>query len=172
MTDSQSQPVQDETIHHVSNRKKRGRQGGPMQLNLTSMIDVIFLLLIYFVITANFAVDEGVLTVKLPQGQGTPPPEDQPPPPPKDKLNIEIAAAGSHGFSIAVDGQRLSSFTDLQKRLAELQFDLKRGRNGMFKPDDPVIIKPQGRVRWQHVVNAFNSAVKMRYSNVAFSEAQ
>ena len=44
--------------------------------------------------------------------------------------------------------------------------------SGSFKPDNPLIIEPDGRVRWQHVVNAFNAAVKARYTNVAFAQAR
>ncbi|MEM9296657.1 MAG: hypothetical protein AAGA57_12730, partial [Planctomycetota bacterium] len=41
-------------------RRRRGPAGG-FELGLTSMIDVIFQLLIYFVVTANFMIGEGVL---------------------------------------------------------------------------------------------------------------
>lgn len=39
-----------------------------VQLPLTSLIDIVFLLLIYFLLTTNFLVDEGI-TIKLPQAQ-------------------------------------------------------------------------------------------------------
>jgi len=75
----------DQTVHHISRRKKQGVAPARMQLNLTSMIDVIFQLLIYFVVTANFMLDEGVLVAKMPQGTGKsdeqqiePPPEKRP----------------------------------------------------------------------------------------------
>lgn len=37
-----------------------------IQMPLTSLIDIVFMLLIYFMLTANFIVDEGI-DVKLPQ---------------------------------------------------------------------------------------------------------
>ena len=46
-----------ETVHHVPLRRKRRRSPGVGQLNLTAMIDVIFLLLIFFVVTSNFQLD-------------------------------------------------------------------------------------------------------------------
>ena len=52
----------DETVHHQPARKKRGLEPVKMTVNLTSMIDVIFQLLIYFIITATFVIGEGVLT--------------------------------------------------------------------------------------------------------------
>ncbi|MFI4859810.1 MAG: ExbD/TolR family protein, partial [Phycisphaerales bacterium JB063] len=53
-----------QVVHHTSQRKKRRVNDGEMELQLTSMIDVIFQLLIYFVITANFTIDEGTLDRK------------------------------------------------------------------------------------------------------------
>jgi biopolymer transport protein ExbD len=46
-------------------RKKTPYQ---IQTPLTSLIDIVFLLLIYFLLTTNFIVDEGI-TIKLPQAQ-------------------------------------------------------------------------------------------------------
>jgi len=39
-----------------------------IQMPLTSLIDIVFMLLIYFMLTANFIVDEGI-DVKLPQAK-------------------------------------------------------------------------------------------------------
>ncbi|MBF0389076.1 MAG: biopolymer transporter ExbD [Desulfamplus sp.] len=41
-----------------------------IQMPLTSLIDIVFMLLIYFMLTANFIVDEGI-DVKLPQAEQT-----------------------------------------------------------------------------------------------------
>src|SRR5688572_3339794 len=35
-------------------------------LNVTSMVDILFNLLVYFIVTANFAMDEGALKAALP----------------------------------------------------------------------------------------------------------
>lgn len=48
-------------------RKKRPRY--KLQMPLTSLIDIVFLLLIYFLLTTNFMVSEGI-NVSLPQAQG------------------------------------------------------------------------------------------------------
>jgi biopolymer transport protein ExbD len=44
----------------------------PIQAPLTSLIDIVFLLLIYFLLTTNFMVDEGI-NVKLPQARAAAP---------------------------------------------------------------------------------------------------
>ena len=43
-----------------------------VQVPLTSLIDIIFLLLIYFLLTTNFMVDEGI-KIKLPQARAAAP---------------------------------------------------------------------------------------------------
>jgi len=43
-----------------------------VQLPLTPLIDIVFLLLIYFLLTTNFLVDEGI-KIKLPQAKASAP---------------------------------------------------------------------------------------------------
>ncbi|MBU4344859.1 MAG: biopolymer transporter ExbD [Desulfobacteraceae bacterium] len=47
-------------------REKKPRY--QIQMPLTSLIDIVFLLLIYFLLTTNFMVDEGI-KIKLPQAK-------------------------------------------------------------------------------------------------------
>ena len=51
-------------------RKKRPRYR--IQAPLTALIDIVFLLLIYFLLTTNFMVDEGI-KIKLPQAKASKP---------------------------------------------------------------------------------------------------
>lgn len=51
-------------------RKKRPLY--QIQAPLTSLIDIVFLLLIYFMLTTNFIVDEGI-KIKLPQAKAAAP---------------------------------------------------------------------------------------------------
>ena len=141
-----------------------------MQPNLSAMIDVIFLLLIYFVTTANFTPDEGVLTAKLPQGTGK---TSQDLTPPQRPLNIVLSPAGEVECRIRIEGypQAPAGFAELATLLVQLQYDPQRGlRSGAFKPDSPVVIRPKAGVRWQHVANAFNAAVRARYTNINFAQ--
>jgi len=55
-------------------RKKRPRY--QMQVPLTSLIDIVFLLLIYFLLTTNFMVDEGI-KIKLPHARASAPQTEQ-----------------------------------------------------------------------------------------------
>ena len=159
---------QEKVAHHQSPRQRRKLEKARMDLNLTSMIDVIFQLLIYFVITANFAVGEGVITAELPQGTGTADPLEPPP----ENLDVNIASAGTAGYHIFIEGQgRIEDFVTLANVLSSLQDNPSRGWTGPYPADTPVRIKPDGEVRWEHVVNAFNAAVKARYEDVQFMQA-
>ncbi len=49
---------------------KKKRPWYPIQTPLTSLIDIVFMLLIYFLLTTNFMVDEGI-KIKLPQARAS-----------------------------------------------------------------------------------------------------
>ena len=51
-------------------RKKRARYG--VQPPLTALIDIVFLLLVYFLLTTNFIVEEGI-DINLPQAEASKP---------------------------------------------------------------------------------------------------
>lgn len=159
-------PEQHDVLRHESPRMRRDLPPAKMQLNLTSMIDVIFQLLIYFVITANFTMDEGVLTARLPEeGQAS---KASPLDEPQTPLFITIASAGVADYQIRLEGipEAPNSFEGLSRLLKEL------AAGGVFDPEKkPIVIRPDFQVRWQHVVNAFNAAVAARYKNVRFAQA-
>ena len=56
--------------------KPRKRKRYEIQAPLTSLIDIVFMLLIYFLLTTNFLVDEGI-KIKLPQAQAAAPQTQQ-----------------------------------------------------------------------------------------------
>ena len=103
-------------------RKKRPRYG--VQVPLTSLIDIVFLLLVYFLLTTNFMVDEGI-DVKLPQAQAS-----------KQQTQVEI--------TVYVDEQGRTFLANKQLSLDELFNRLKtllaKSDNGL------VVIKADRRV--------------------------
>jgi biopolymer transport protein ExbD len=66
--------------------KRRKREHYPVQAPLTSLIDIVFLLLIYFLLTTNFMVDEGI-KIKLPQAKASAPQTEEP-------ITIYVASDG------------------------------------------------------------------------------
>ncbi|QQE10929.1 biopolymer transporter ExbD [Planctomycetota bacterium] len=163
-------PVAIDKVAHKSVRKRRALPPAKMQLQITPLIDVIFQLLIYFMVTATFVVGEGSLTANLPHGgeQATSKAMH-----PEQPLNIVLKPVGYSDVSIHIATYKVTdSFVDLQLHLETLQYAPDLGRRGFYKPDNPVIIKPQGEVRWQHVLNAFNAAIAKGYTNVSFAKNQ
>ena len=52
--------------------RSKNREIYKVQMPLTSLIDIVFLLLIYFLLTTNFLVEEGI-KIKLPQAKASAP---------------------------------------------------------------------------------------------------
>lgn len=163
------------TDEEVVPHKRKKREVGPakMDLNLTSMIDVIFLLLIYFIITASFTMGEGVVVANLPRGTGQAPDPDKPPP---LKITVALTTLGNQGVGYRINllgfPEAPHNFKQLYSLLVKVQSNPSKGRLGRYPVDSPVIIQPTAAVRWQHVVNAFNAAIKAKYENISFAQVQ
>ena len=128
------------------------------------MIDVTFLLLVYFVTTAAFAQGEGVLTAKFPHdGDGV----ERTVEPPRRPIKIALTPLGAGGYRLSVaDGRHAP------RSFSELGDLLEQWRGGLYPQDHPIVIKPHHGVRWTHVVNAFNAAVRAGYDNVTFAKVE
>jgi len=169
----------EQTVHHEPAAKKRRRPGGVKELNLTSMLDVTFQLLIFFILTANFAMDEGVLAANLPQGTSAAEEQEEP----EEPLRIVLTPSGPQGeqVNIVLDGrERLGNdFQRLYETLNGWRYDPRDNPQGVYEQDHPIIIEPGTRgaagvtnyVRWEHVVSAFNACVRARYSSVSFAQS-
>ncbi|MBW2642904.1 MAG: biopolymer transporter ExbD [Deltaproteobacteria bacterium] len=83
-------------------RKKRPRY--QIQAPLTALIDIVFLLLIYFLLTTNFMVDEGI-KIKLPQAKASMPQTEE-------TITVYVDRDGRSYLD-----NREISFTELFKRL-------------------------------------------------------
>lgn len=163
-----------ETVHHRgrAKRHKRGIRSAKIGLNLTSMIDIIFLLLIYFVVTASFTQGEGVLIARLPEGTG----QSSVDVVPASKLYIYVSDAGDAGFRLRVglEGSRVRDepvdFEGLYRALKGKMVDDETNTGIYDAKRTPVVIQPSGGVRWQHVLNAYNAAIRAKFEQVAFGK--
>ncbi len=142
------------------------RQPARLSLNLTAMIDVVFLLLIYFLVATDFKLGEEIYRLDLPRRSLRADPFELP----RDPLRIAVASTGSGaGYLIRVEGAAAqpASFQELFEFLAQNQ-QSAAAVGGLFEPDHPIIIEPGPATRWEHAIEAFNAAVRARYSNVKF----
>ena len=115
-------------------------------LNLTSLIDVVLLLLIFFMVSTTF-VDESRLKIQLPQAGAERAPEQQASP-------IEIAVTASGEFR--VDGKTLlnTSPATLSAAVAKV---------AGTRRDLPITIRADARATHQSVITAMDVAGRLGF---------
>ena len=142
-------------------RRGRERQGSPITLNLAPMIDVTFLLLIFFLVTTTFGRPEGILASDLPRDQGA---VSVSLPLSPIVIRVRQEGPGAEDYLIHIDHFNLlpRDFTELADVLRAIQ------QEPGFDEQTPVVIVPDGAVAWDHVVNAWNAALRAGARTVVF----
>lgn len=158
-------------VRHKRVRQRRGAAKSRIGLNITAMIDVVFLLLVYFMVATNFKLGEEIFRMDLPErGQA-----HQPDPFQLDEepLRIAVVSMSEFTYHLQVQGAfvyNASSFDDLYDFLRERRIAPGRA-GGLFAADHPLIVEPSQNARWEHAIGAFNAAVRAEYTNVSFRSA-
>jgi biopolymer transport protein ExbD len=144
------------------------RSAGSMGLNLTSMIDVVFLLLIYFMVATEFKTAEESFPMDLPmRDHGQTLTLDNEP------LVIFVESSGENPNDVRV---RLDGPWDSIASLEDLLSFLRKnkagtfGSSGLFAETHPIRIKPTSKTRWDHAVAAYNTAARADYVNITLDE--
>jgi len=163
----------DVVIEHrrVRERHAGGGASGRINLNLTAMIDVTFLLLIYFLVATEFKLGEEVYRLDLPERM--PAQMDRDPfELDLEPLRIEVMTTGlgSSAMTLRLDGPypQPSSLTSLMQFLQERRISTETP-HGMFEANHPVIVRPSSATTWEHTVDTFNAVVRAGYTNVTFA---
>ncbi len=117
-------------------------------VNLTPMIDVVFLLIIFFMVGTQFTESERQIGVKLP-GAGQLTAMVRPP----HRREVAVKADGS----IVLDGQLVTS-AQLTQRLSEMLASY---------PELQVVVRADGDAKHQHVVAVYDSANRAGVTDVA-----
>ncbi len=179
---AESSGADDEVIPHVRLSQRAGGERPGVRrstrettlgINLTSMIDVVFLLLIYFMVATEFKVGEEVYRLDLPQRTASQRPSD-----PFDldvePLRVHVASIGSNldAYRITLDGpyDQPRSFQQFHEFLRDHQIG-RAVSGGLFEPDHPIIITPARTTSWQHAIEAFNAAARAEYTNITFAKS-
>ncbi len=162
MSQTTTQPDTDEAGPSGGRRARRRRNASHIVLNLAPMIDVTFLLLIFFLVTTTFKRAEGVLTSELPKDAGAP--SAALPISPVIVRITQLDPAGDD-YQINIDNYTRApgTFGELAQFLVDIQ-----GNPG-FDAKTPVVIFPGADVRWDHVVNCWNAAVRAKCENITFA---
>ncbi|MSR69316.1 MAG: hypothetical protein EXS17_03100 [Phycisphaerales bacterium] len=146
---------------------RRAAQGSRVSLAMTPMIDVVFLLLVFFVCTVRFERREEVYQLDLPARAVTADPlalQESP-----LQLRVGVRAGDHCALELSADGivRTAASFDELAKLLEQLQ---RHDGEGLFERSHPVLVVPAPDCQWQDAVDAFNAAVRAGYANIGFAE--
>jgi biopolymer transport protein ExbD len=130
----------------------RPRQQEDPDINLTSLIDVVLLLLIFFMVSTTF-VDEARIRLQLPQAS-TAPAADQK----KDPIEIGVTASGEY----RVNGQTLinTSPTTLSAAISKIAGEHR---------DLPVTIRADARATHQSVVTAMDVLGRLGFRAISIA---
>jgi len=129
------------------------------ELQMTSMIDVVFLLLIFFVMTFKISIQEGDFNVRMPlQAPNAGPPPDQTDIP----LKLRLKADGNGRIADIVLNDSLSFGNDF-KALNAYILDFVGGTDGPKGEDGPEVeIDLDYNLRYEHVIQAITSVTGQR----------
>ncbi len=133
------------------------------------MIDMVFLLLVYFMAATEFKAGEEIYRLDLPErGRAADPFEL-----PRDPLRIGVTTVGRDEYVLRLSGPQSAgpgpaTFEELFVFL-ETRRRSDRAAGGVFEADHPIIVAPTGRTSWDHTMGVFNAAVRARYTNITFS---
>lgn len=122
------------------------------EMNLTSLIDVVLLLLIFFMVSTTF-VDESRIKLQLPQASTEPAAEHK-----KDPIEVAVTATGEY----RVNGQVLinTSQATLSAAVAKLAGE---------KRDLPVTIRADARATHQAVVTAMDVLGRLGFRAISIA---
>lgn len=127
----------------------KGKQEAKVELQMTAMIDIVFQLLIFFIMTFKLAAQEGDFNIKMPlasQRDGLP---DETLPPMKLRLS---AGPGGNLTSIMLNDRRFDGFPQLHQYIIGL-VDNDRGP-GSIQQTAEVELDCDYDLRYEEVVRA------------------
>jgi biopolymer transport protein ExbD len=138
------------------------RSGSDVDIDsaMTPMIDVVFLLLVFFVWTASFQIAEQMLPAELSSQMGTDPTTSLQPPPEKDIEDIVIAVDFDGSASWTLNGQRIADAAAVERRLASI---------ARVDPAATVIVHPAPEVPLEYVIETYDAAKLTGFTSVSFA---
>jgi biopolymer transport protein ExbD len=119
-----------------------------LDIKMTPMIDVVFLLLIFFVWTASFQVVEHILPSSVSAVTGTSPIDpNQPVPEIEDFEDVVVRVVSENGRVVwRVNDQPVANLSDLKRQLQTI---------ASIKKDAPVILHPDPGVSLGDVIDVY-----------------
>ena len=160
--------------HRTRRREVRAATGGArLSLAITPMIDVVFLLLLYFVLTSGFAGEERLLRSQSAPQEARDAERDTARDGSALRLEEEPVVitlgrtAGATRWQVSGGLAQPSDEAALERVLRDAVLTEDRP-SGLFAPDHPVRIAPSADVPWEDVVAAFRAVTAAGFRSVAF----
>lgn len=122
------------------------------ELNLTSLIDVVLLLLIFFMVSTSF-IKESQISIRLPEAESSAPVEEVP-----ERLDIMITEQGTY----LINGREL-----INNRPETIRNALQRLSGG--NTNLPLTISADANARHQHVVTAMDVAGRLGFVQISIA---
>ncbi|MDX1947779.1 MAG: biopolymer transporter ExbD [Pirellulaceae bacterium] len=133
-----------------------------LELNLTPMIDCVFLLMVYFIWSSSFAIVERSLPSQLTAASGSGVASPTEPPPPEadfDDVVVRILWTG-RGPAWQVNETPIATLAELRGTLATI---------ARIKRDAPVILDPDRQVPLGDVIDVFDLSRLVGFEKVQFA---
>ena len=133
-----------------------GSEDGDIGFQIAPMVDVVFVLMLFFMASAGMQVAEKELSINLPSGQAASASAA-----PTTPIIVAIAADGTVQLNGAsYDPADSADLPVTRERLKDLMG---------FGTKDPVIIQPAPEVRHTRIINVLNAAAAAGVKNLTFS---
>jgi biopolymer transport protein ExbD len=133
-----------------------GSEDGDIGFQIAPMVDVVFVLMLFFMACAGAQVKEKELNISLPSG-ATSTSSSQ-----KTPIVIDISPEGQ----VSMNSQVFGAAAD--KNLTALKEWLKSSME-QFGGEDPVIIRPASETRHERIIDVLNAAAAAGVKNLTFS---
>src|SRR6478735_7235316 len=132
-----------------------GSEDGDIGFQIAPMVDVVFVLMLFFMACAGSQVIESKLNINLPAGQSSGTSTKTP-------IIIDISSEGlvsinNHGYG------------DPRDKNMQALYDWLKNTIDTFGSEDPVIIRPSPDARHDRIINVLNTAAKAGVKNLSFS---
>ena len=122
------------------------------EVNLTSLIDVVLLLLIFFMVSTSF-VKQSQIKISLPQADSSPVVEE-----PAEQIDIMITSTGT----FLVNGREL-----INNRATTIRNALRKVSDGNNRL--PMTISADANAKHQHVVTAMDVAGRLGFTQISIA---
>jgi len=122
------------------------------EVNMTSLIDVVFLLLIFFMVSTSF-VKQSKINISLPQAENSARVEE-----PTEQIDVMITATGTY----LVNGREL--INNRPETIRNALQNVAAGNNNM-----PLTISADANARHQHVVTVMDVAGRLGFTRISIA---